>query len=100
MTEFLPLFVADNSLEVLNLNQPLAHKHYLRYFGDACHPGIANQLRIERQQPFWFFWIAAGGGFPFEQTPLPIEFADCIDVGHKLVLPANRHKELDLQVAS
>src|SRR5882724_13070764 len=30
MTEFLPLFVADNGSEVLNLDQPLAHKHYLR----------------------------------------------------------------------
>jgi len=29
MTEFLTLFVADDSPKVLNLNQPLAHKHYL-----------------------------------------------------------------------
>src|SRR5438270_2202869 len=48
MTEFLTLFVADNSPKVLNLNQPLAHKHYLRHLGDACDPGIAKQLRVQR----------------------------------------------------
>src|SRR2546421_10358885 len=99
MTELLTLFVADDSSKVLNLTQPLAHKHYLRDFGDAGNPGIANQLRIKRQQPLRFFWIAAGSGFPFEQAALPVEFADCIDIGHELVLPANRQNEFDLQVA-
>src|SRR5205814_4039047 len=58
MTEFLTLFVADDGSKVLNLNQPLSNKHYLRHLGYACNPGIANQLRVERQQPFRFFWIA------------------------------------------
>src|SRR5438477_7881172 len=100
MTKLLTLFVADDSLKVLNLNQSFSNKHYLRHLGNTCNPGIANQLRIKRQQPFRFFWIAAGSGFPFEQATLPIEFADCINVGHELVLSANRQNKFDLQVAS
>src|SRR5437867_7025726 len=99
MAEFLTLFVADNGSEVLNLNQPLSNKHNLGYIRDAGNPGIADQLRIKRQQPLWFFWITAGSGFPFEQATLPVEFADCIDIGHELILPANRQNKFDLQVA-
>src|SRR5207237_4996047 len=99
MTKLLTLFVADDSLKVLNLNQSFSNKHYLRHLGNTCNPGIANQLRIKRQQPFRFFWIAAGSGFPFEQATLPLEFADCIDVGHELVVPANWKDKFDLQIA-
>src|SRR5437660_7402373 len=99
MTEFLPLFVADDSPEVLNLNQPLADKHYLRHFSDPGNPGIANQLGIKRQQSYRFFWIAAGSSFPFEQATPPIEVTDRIDVGHELVVPADWQSEFDLQVA-
>src|SRR5437762_9350696 len=99
MTEFLTLFIADDRSKVLNLNQSLAHKHYLRHLGNPGDPGIANQLRIERQQPLRFFWIAAGSSFPFEQTTLPIEITDCIDVGYELVLPANWKDEFHLHVA-
>src|SRR6266550_739322 len=98
MTEFLTLFVADDSPKVLNLNQPLSNKDHLRHFGNPGNPGIANQLRIERQQSFRFFWIAAGSGFPFEQTTPPVEFADCVNVGHELVVPADRKNKFDLQV--
>src|SRR5437588_2078270 len=98
MTEFLALFDADNSSEVLNLNQPLSNKDHLRHLGNPGNPGIANQLRIERQQPLWFLRIAAGSGFPFEQATLPIECPNCIDVCHELVPPANRQQEFDLQV--
>src|SRR2546428_4660617 len=99
MTEFLTLFIADNSLEVLNLDQPLSNKDHLRHFGNPGDPGIANQLGIERQQSFRFFWIAAGSGFPFEQATPAIEFADCIDVGYEFILPANRQQKFDLLVA-
>src|SRR6266513_504864 len=99
MTELLTLFVADNSLEVLNLNQSLADKHNLGHIRDASDPGIANQLWIQRQQPLRFFWIAARSGLPFEQATPPIEFADGIDVGHELVVSANRQDEFDLQIA-
>src|SRR6267143_2739256 len=99
MTEFLTLFLADDRMEVLNLNQPLAYKHYLGHLGNPGNPGIANQLRIERQQPLRLLWIAAGSGFPFEQATLPVEFADCVDVGYELVVSADWQNEFDLQVA-
>src|SRR5437762_9588158 len=99
MTEFLTLFIADDRSKVLNLNQSLAHKHYLRHLGNPCNPGIANQLRIERQQSLRFLWIAAGRGFPFEQAALPVEFADCVNVGYELFVSANWQQEFDLKVA-
>ena len=100
MTEFLTLFVADDSPKILNLNQPLSNKDYLGHLGNPGNPGIANQLRIKRQQPLRFLWIAAGSGFPFEQTTLPVEFADCIDVGYELVVSANWQGEFYLHVAT
>src|SRR5437867_1238450 len=99
MTKLLALFVADDSPKVLNLNQPLAHKHYLRHLGNPGNPGITNQLGIERQQPLRFFWIAAGRGLPFDNATLPVEFADCINVGYELVVPANWKDKFDLQIA-
>src|SRR5438477_12360176 len=100
MTEILPLFVADDSPKVLNLNQPFAHKDYLRHLGNPGNPGIANQLWIKRQQSIRFFRIAAGSGFPFEQATLPVEFADCVDVGYELVVSANWQGEFYLHVAT
>jgi len=34
-----------------NLHQPFAGEYDLSDFGDARHPGVANQLWIERQYP-------------------------------------------------
>jgi hypothetical protein len=68
VAELLSLLFGDCCSEILNLDQPLADKHYLSYVCDTCHPGIANELRVESQQPGWFLWIAAGGGLPFKQA--------------------------------
>ena len=51
MAELLALLVADDRSEVLDLDQPLADKHHLGDVGDTGDPGIADQLRIESQQP-------------------------------------------------
>jgi hypothetical protein len=37
--------------KILHFYPPLADKHDLGDPGDACHPGIAEQLGIESQQP-------------------------------------------------
>jgi hypothetical protein len=66
--EFFALFLADDGPEVLDLDQPLADKHHLSHVGNASDPGIADQLRIQGQQPIWLLRIAAGGSLPLEQT--------------------------------
>src|SRR5438876_40502 len=47
LSELAPLLVVDGGVQVLNLDQPLAHENYLGDFTDSGYPGIANQLRIE-----------------------------------------------------
>jgi len=54
LTKLVTLFISDCGPQVLNLNQPLAHED-LGHFGDACYPGVANELRIKSEQPIRFF---------------------------------------------
>jgi hypothetical protein len=65
-TEFLALLVGDGGLQVLNLYQMLADEDDLGDFGDARHPGVANQLGIQREQSVRLFRITAGRGFPLQ----------------------------------
>jgi hypothetical protein len=46
------LLVGDSGSKVLNLGQALADEYDLRDFGNTSHPGVADELRIERKQPF------------------------------------------------
>ena len=97
MTKFLTLQVADRRAQILDFHQPLTDEYHLSHFSDACDPGIANQLRIECQQPLRFFRISAGGCLPFQQAACPIKFPDPINVGDEFV-SIYRSCELDLQV--
>jgi hypothetical protein len=45
--ELLALLFADCGAQILDLNQPFADEHNLCDLGNACHPGVTNQLRIE-----------------------------------------------------
>src|ERR1700693_1024182 len=98
MAELFPLLVVDDRPEVLNLDQPLADKHHLRYIGDTRDPGIADQLRIESQQPCWFLRISAGSGLPFQQAANTVELSDGIHVGYAVILLRELLAESNLQV--
>jgi hypothetical protein len=56
--EFLALLVGDRGLQILNLQQSLANEYDLSDFGDAGHPGVADQLRIEGQQSLRLLRVA------------------------------------------
>ena len=56
-------------------------------------------MRIERQQPIGFFWIAGRGGLPLDQTARAIQFSDGVNIGDEVILPGQWPLELDLQVA-
>jgi hypothetical protein len=70
-TKFLALLVGDRGSQVLNLDQSFADEYDLSDFGNASHPRVANELRIEREQPFRFLRVSARRGLPFEQAALP-----------------------------
>src|SRR5437016_5360289 len=87
-------------MKILNLNQSLADEDDLCDFGDAGHPGVANQLRIQSQQSIRFLCVAAGSGLPLDQGARAVQRSDRVDVGYEVILVGNRPPELDLQVAA
>ena len=51
LTKLIALFVGDGGAEVLNLDQALADEDDLGDVGDAGDPGVADELRIEHEEP-------------------------------------------------
>lgn len=47
--KFLALLVGDGSLQMLNFDHSLANENHLRDFDNSSHPGVANELGIQRQ---------------------------------------------------
>src|SRR6201998_2918782 len=93
------LLFGDRSREVLNLREALPHKSHNRDFGNACNPGIANHLRIESGHPPELFRVARTGGFPFAETPCPVQMPNGIDIGHEFVSVREPTDEFLLQVS-
>ena len=58
VAKLLALFVGDCSAQILNLDKPFADENDLCDLCNSCHPGITNQLRIQRQQSLWFFRVS------------------------------------------
>src|SRR2546430_2679318 len=87
-------------MKILNLNQSLADENDLCDFGDAGHPGVANQLRIQSQQSIRFLCVAAGSGLPLDQGAGAVQLSDRVDVGYEIVRLGKCPGELDLQVAA
>ena len=100
MPEFLPLLVGDGGSQVLNLHQPFADEYDLGDFGNARHPRVANQLRIQCQQPLRLLRVSARRGLPLKQAARAVESADGIDIGNKVVASSNWPSEFDLQIPS
>jgi hypothetical protein len=100
MAELLTLFLGDGRSKVLNLSQALANEYDLSDFSNSGYPGVADELGIQSEQSRRLFRVAAGTGFPLEQTTPAIEFPDGIDIGDEVVASGNRPGELDLQITS
>jgi len=75
MADLLALLLGDSGSQVLDLNQPLPHEDHLGDIGDAGHPGVADQLRIQSKKSFRLFRVAARGRLPFQQAPPSVEFS-------------------------
>jgi len=92
------LLFRDGGLEVLDFRVMFPHKDDERHVRNASDPGIADQLGVKRQQPRWFFGIATGSRLPVHKTSLPIEFADGVNIGHKLIGVGEFPNYLDLEI--
>jgi histidinol-phosphate phosphatase family protein len=99
LAKFPTLLVGNRRQQILNLRDAFPHESHNRNIGDATDPGVADQLKVKRCQALWLLRITSTGGFPFEQTPLAIQLADRIDIGHEFVAVRERADEFLLQVA-
>src|SRR5213078_1633160 len=73
LSEFLALLLGNRGPQILHFHQPLAHKNHHRHICNSCHPGIANQLRIECQQSIGRFRVAARSGLPLDEGASAIQ---------------------------
>jgi len=80
--KLLALFIGNGGAQVLHLDHALADEYDLGDLRNARDPGVANQLRIQRQQSLRFFRVSTGGCFPLQQAPRAVEFPDGIDIGN------------------
>src|SRR5437016_10929894 len=46
LPELAPLLICDSGVQVLDLDEALAHEHHLGDFGDAGDPRVTNHLRV------------------------------------------------------
>ncbi len=99
LTKFLPLIIRDGRAQVLNLGQALAYENHYSRFSDAAHPGVTDQLRVERQQACRLFRIAAAGGLPLQQAAGAVQIPEGIDIGHEVLTVGKLTDQLGLQVA-
>src|SRR5207245_1085085 len=75
LAELAALPVGNRGVQILDLDQALAHEDHLSNFRDAGNPGVADQLRVKSQESIWLFRIPGGSGFPFEQTATTVELS-------------------------
>ena len=80
LAEFPTLICIDGRLQVLNFRNGLSNKHNQGDIGDSGHPGVADQLWIERQEAVGLFRIARSCRFPIEDAFGPIQLANRIDI--------------------
>src|ERR1039458_3951064 len=58
-TELLALLVGNGCSQVLNLHQPFANEYDLSELGNPSHPGVADELWIQREQPLRLLRVSA-----------------------------------------
>src|SRR6266516_563898 len=66
---------------------------------NSCHPGIANQLRIECQQSIGRFRVAARSGLPLDERASAIQLPNGIDEGDELIRCRQLPRKFDLHIA-
>ena len=83
LAELPTLFCIDGCLQILNFGRGLSNKHHQGDIRDSSHPGVADQLWVERQEAIGLFGIARSRGFPIDDAIRPVQLANRIDVRYK-----------------
>src|SRR6266478_590997 len=96
--ELLTLLFRDGRSQVLNLGSVFPDEDDQRYFRNPADPGIANELRVEREQSIWFRCITAGCGLPIDQAVLAIDLSDGIKIGDEFASSRQCPRHFDLQI--
>src|SRR6516164_8740385 len=76
----------------------LSNEDHEGYFGNPSDPGIADQLRIKRQQAIRILGISARCRLPVDDALLAVEFAYRIKVCNKLMPARKIADHFDLKV--
>src|SRR6516225_839610 len=92
------LLFVDRGLQILNFGFVLSYKYDQGNLRDSGHPGITNELRIERQKTFRLFRISGGGRFPVDDAFCSIHLANRIDVRHEITATRERAGQLHLKI--
>ena len=87
------------SLQILGCVIAFPHESHNGNVRDASDPGVADEVEVERCQPFRLVRITGTRGFSFEQTLLSVQVANGIDIGHKLVTVGERTNDFLLHVS-
>ena len=85
-TIFASLLFRDGCFQVLNLRNAFSNEDDECDILNSADPGIANHLRIERQESVRLFGVAAGRSFPIDQTLRAVEFAEGVDISDEFVV--------------
>src|SRR5580704_1150475 len=99
-TIFASLLVGNRCFQILNLRNGFSHEYNNRDIRNSADPGVANHLRVERQQSCWFFGITARRGFPVDETLRTVELAEGVDISDEFVVAWKGADHLHLQVLS
>ena len=68
VAKFRGLFFRNQSTQILNLGLMLSREDDQGDIRNPRHPGVAKQLRVERQQPRWLIGITTRCGLPVHET--------------------------------
>src|SRR6516164_2757614 len=75
-----------------------ADEYHESDFCNAREPRVAEQLRVEGQDPCGLFRVAGRRGFPVDHRAYPVELTDGVEISQKLIAMEQVAFNLDLQV--
>jgi hypothetical protein len=84
LAKFPALIFVNRRFQVLHFRCVFPNKDDERNLGNVSHPGITNELWIERQETIGLFRISGCGRFPIDDAFRSIHLADRIDVRHEI----------------
>src|SRR5947209_8793581 len=78
-------FFRDSRVQILDLGVTLADEDDQCGIGYSRHPGITNELWVERKKPSRLFAVTLGRGLPIDEAMLAIDRAECVHIGNEVV---------------